>query len=70
MKPEGEEEAESSDEDSETLNGIGGADQLVSYIVCFAKAVRLYQKKDKNCFRCSSPDHLIRNCLKDPSKTA
>ena len=47
VKPEGEEEAKSSDEeDLETSSGIGGADQLVSYIVCFANAVKLYQRKN------------------------
>ena len=51
VKPEGEEEAESSDrEDPETLSGIGGTDQLVCYIVHFASAVELYQKKNQNCF--------------------
>ena len=45
-KPEGEEEAESSaGEDAETLGGAGGVDQLVGYIVCFANAVKLYQRK-------------------------
>ena len=47
VKPEGEEEAESSDEeDPETLNGIGGADQLVGYIIHFANAGKLYQRKN------------------------
>ena len=45
VKPEGEEEAESSDEDPEISNGIGGADQPVGYIIHFANAVILYQKK-------------------------
>ena len=47
VKPEGEEVAESSDEkDSETSTVIGGADQLVRYIVCFANVVDLYQRKN------------------------
>ena len=47
VKPEGEEQAESSDEeDPETSSGIGGADQPVSYIVHFANAVKLYQRKN------------------------
>ena len=46
-KPEGEEEAKSSaGEDAETLSGIGGADQSVGYIVCFANMVELYQRKN------------------------
>ena len=71
VKPEGEEEAESSDEeDLETSSGIGVADQSVGYIVCFAKVVKLYQRKNQNCFGCGSPDHLIRECPKNLSKTA
>ena len=47
MKPDGEEEAESSArEDVETSSRVGGADQSVGYIVCFANAVELYQKKN------------------------
>ena len=46
VKLEGEEEAESSEEEvQEILNEIGGADQLISYIIRFANAVKLYQKK-------------------------
>ena len=47
----------------------GGADQSVGYIIHFANAVELYQKKNQNCFGCSSHDHLIKDCLKDLSKT-
>ena len=47
MKPEGEEETESSAaEDAETLSGAGGADKSVWYIVCFANAVKLYQRRN------------------------
>ena len=47
VKPEGEEEAESSHgEDPETWSGIGGTDQPVPYIVCFANTVKQYQKKN------------------------
>ena len=47
IKPEREEEAESSEEENpETLSGIGGADQPISYIIHFANAVELYQKKN------------------------
>ena len=47
VKPEGEEEAESSDEeDPEISSGIGGADELVGYIVHFANKVKLYQRKN------------------------
>ena len=71
VKPEGEEETESSEgEDPDTLGEIGGADQPISYIVCFANAVKLYQKKNWNCFRCGSPDHLLKDCPKDLSKVS
>ena len=32
------------------------------------EAVNLYQKKNQNCFRCGTPDHLVNNCPKDLSK--
>ena len=71
VKLEGEEEAESSEgEDQETPNEIHGADQPISYIICFANAVKLYQKKNWNCFACGSPDHLMKDCPKDLSKVA
>ena len=71
VKIEGEEEAESSaGEDQETPNEIGGTDQLISYIVHFDNAVKLYQKKNQSCFRCDSPDHLVKDCTKDLSKVA
>ena len=46
-KAEEAEEAESSDEeDPETLSGVGGADQVVGYIVHFTNAVKLYQRNN------------------------
>ena len=70
-KPEREEEAKSlAREDIGTSSRVGGADQSVGYIVCFANVVKLYQKKNQNYFRCSSSDHLVRDCPKDISKTA
>ena len=70
-EPEGEEGTESSaGKDPETSSGVGGTDQSFGYIVHFANVVRLYQKKNQNCFGCSSPDHLVRDYLKDLSKTA
>ena len=69
-KWEGEEENKySAGEDTETLSGVGGADQSVGYIVHFANVVKLYQRKNWNCFGCSSPDHLMKDCPKDLSKT-
>ena len=68
MKPEREEEAKSSaGEDVETSSGVGGADQSVGYIVHFANTVKLNQRKNQNCF--SSPDHLMKDCLRDLSRT-
>ena len=70
VNPEEEEEAESSaEEDEEYLSGVGGADQSVGYFVRFANAVELYQRKNRNCFGCSSSDHIIRDCLKDLNRT-
>ena len=69
-KAEEEEEAESSyGEDPETLSGVRGADQSVGYIIHFANAVKLYQRKNQNCFRCGSPNHLVKDCPKGLSKT-
>ena len=42
----------------------------MEYIVHFAKAVKLYQQKNKNCFGCGSPDHFVQDCPKDISKVA
>ena len=55
VKLEGEKESESSEgDDQETPNEIGGASQPISYIVHFANAVELYQKKNQNYFRWQS----------------
>ena len=69
-KPEWEEEVQSSAEDPKAFSGLGGTDQPISYIVHFANIVELYQKKTQNCFRCGSPNHLIRDCPKDVGKIA
>ena len=65
---EGEEEVESSEGDPDTPSEIGGADQPLSYIIRFANAIEPYQKKNQNCFGCSSPGHLVKDCLKDLGK--
>ena len=47
IKAEEAEEVESSDgEDPETSSGVRGADQSVGYIIHFANAVKLYQRKN------------------------
>ena len=53
----------SADEDVGALGGVGEADQSVEYITHFTKAVELYEKKNKNCFRCGAlgvgaPSHM------------
>ena len=46
MKPEGKKRLSLQlRKDIETSSGVGRADQSVGYIVCFANAVELYQKK-------------------------
>ena len=62
--------ASSADKEAKTSGGLGGMDQPVEYIVCFAKAVKLYQQKNRSCFGCRSSDHLMRDCPKDISKPA
>ena len=67
---EGEEEVESIEGDLKTPSEIGRADQPLSYIVQYANAVELYQKKNWNCFGCGSTDHLVKDCPKGLSKVA
>ena len=70
-KPDGENEAESSvEEDVGTSGEVGDVDPTLGYITCFANAVELCQKKNYNCFRCDSLDHLVKDCPKDLGKTA
>ena len=70
-KQEGDGVTESSaDEDAKTSGREGGTNQPMEYIICFAKAVTLYQQKNRSCFGCRSPDHLMQDVRKDISKTA
>ena len=70
VKPEREGEAESSaGEDLETSSEVGRTNQSVGYIIHYANAVKLYPKKNQNCFRCGSSDHFMRDYLKDLNKT-
>ena len=65
-KPDREKEDESSAvEDTGVSDKVGGVDQSLGYIIWFANAVELYQKKNQNCSRCDSPDHLVKDCPKD-----
>ena len=65
-----EEEVGSFVEDPETFSDLCGANQPISYIVHYANAMELYQKKTQNCFGCGSPNHLIRDCPKHVGKVA
>ena len=49
---------------------VDGADQSLGYNVWFANTVKLYQKKNHNCFRYGSPYHLGKDSPKDLGKTA
>ena len=69
MWQEGEGEMEpSADEEVKASGAVGGTDQPIEYIVHFAKVVKLYQHKNRSCFRCGSPDHLVQDCLRDIRK--
>ena len=52
-----------------TTGEVGDVDLSVGYIMQFTNVVELYQKKNCNCFRCGSPDHLVKDCLKEMGKT-
>ena len=70
-KPNGEKEAASSAEEDVGMTGkVGDADPSLGFIACFANAVDLYQKRNCNCFGCGSPEHLVKDCLKEMGKTA
>ena len=57
-------------EEVEASSRVGETDQSIEYIIHFTKAVELYQKKNRNCIGCNSPDHLIWACPKDLSQSA
>ena len=59
----------SADEVAKKLGGVGGRDQSMGYINHFANVVKLYQQKNRSCFGCRSPNHLMWDCPKDISKT-
>ena len=58
------------DEEVKALGRMEETGQPMEYIVCFAKAVKLYQQKKRSCFRCRGPNHLMWDCPKDISKSA
>ena len=70
-KPNGEKEAKSSaEEDTGLPDEVSDVDPSLGYIAQFTNALELYQKKNCSCFRCGSPDHLVKDCPKDLGKTA
>ena len=60
----------SADKEVEVSGRAEETDQPMEYIICFAKAVKLYQQKNRSCFLSGSPNHLMRDCPKDISKAA
>ena len=70
-KPNGEKETISSAEEDVGMTGqVGNVDPLLGYITWFTNVEELYQKKNCNCFRCGSPDCLVKDCLEKIGKTA
>ena len=68
-KPNGEKETESSAEEDVGMSGeVCNIDPSLGYITWFG--VELYQEKNCNYFGCGSPDHLVKDCLKEMGKTA
>ena len=71
MKQEGEGEMKpSANEEVKASGRVEGIDQPMEYIVHFAKAVKLYQQKNRSCFGYGSPNHLLWDCPKDIRKSA
>ena len=48
---------------------VSDADPSLGFIMKFVNVVELYQKKNCNCFRCGSPDHLMKDCAREMGKT-
>ena len=70
-KPDRKKEAETSAEEDTGMTGeVGNVDPSLGYIMQFANMVKLYQKKNHNCFWCGSPDHLVDDCPKELGKIA
>ena len=70
-KPSGEKEVESSAEEDVGITGeVGDVDPSLGFVMQFANVVALYQKRNHNCLRCGSLDHLVKDCPKEMRKTA
>ena len=52
-----------------TTGDVGDVNPSLGHITQFANVVELYQKRNCNCFGCGSPDHLVKDCLKEMGKT-
>ena len=69
-KPDGEKEAKSSAGEDVGMTGkINDLDVSLGFIVQFTNVVELCQKRNCNCFRCGSSDHLVKDCPKEMGKT-
>ena len=69
LKPDVEKVTESPAEEDAGMTGeIGDVNPLLGYIVQFTNAEELYQIENHSCFRCGSPDHLVKDCLKELGK--
>ena len=68
-KPDEEKEIKSPAEEDAGMTGeIGDVNLSLGYIMWFANAVELYQKKNHSCFGCGSPDNLVNDCPKELGK--
>ena len=68
-KPDEEKETESPAEENAEMTGeIGDVKPPLDYIAQFTNAVELYQKKNHSCFGCGSPNHLVKDSLKELGK--
>ena len=69
-KPDGEKKVKSSAyEDVGVTGQVGNIDLSLGYIVQFTNVVELYQEENHNCFRCCSPDHLVKDFPEELGKT-
>ena len=57
------------EEDAGMTGEVGDVDLSLDYLIWFANAVQLYQKRNHNCFGCGIPDHLVKDCPKELGKT-
>ena len=51
------------------MGKVSDPDPSLGFIMQFANAVELYQKRKCSCFGCGSPDHLVKDFPKEMGKT-